>query len=118
MPVDEVNAWCVFVQCWAGGVVPVTLIELERFSNISLTLIAKFRLRYMSVQAQHQSSWSIADVGNIFGMIEKCYANHETSSCVRFAFVNLDHISYGGFRCSACLAWQEHQRQSATQGFG
>ena len=34
MPVDEVNAWCVFVQCWAGCVVPVTLIELERFSKI------------------------------------------------------------------------------------
>ena len=49
MPVDEVNAWCVFVQCWAGGVVPVTLIELERFSNISLTVIAKFRLNINQV---------------------------------------------------------------------
>ena len=87
MPVDEVNAWCVFVQCWAGGAVPVTLIELERFRNILCKIPAAMWLyiclsklnitAYMypvksmlsSPLARKQSkskSWSVADVGNIF----------------------------------------------------
>ena len=34
MQFEEVKAWSDFVQAWGGGEVPVTLIELERFSKI------------------------------------------------------------------------------------